>query len=417
MIAEILSTGDELRSGAVQDTNSGYIARKLEERGIFTTRHQCVGDDSDMLISVLKEIGGRADIAIVSGGLGPTEDDLTAAAAARAAGVELALDQMAHESVMQFFKSRKRPMNPTNQKQALLPLGAECLSNPVGTAPGFKLKIDRCRFWFVPGVPLEMKRMLNETVLSQIAELPGRERSHYQTRTLATFGLPESATGEMLAGFEGRFAGIKLGLRAKFPEIHIKLYGQGKDEEDLSKRMQQATAWVLEKLGRNVFSTRGESIASVVGQQLITQNATVAVAESCTGGLISHWLTDVPGSSQYFRYTAITYSNEAKIKMLAVSPSTIRDNGAVHEKTALEMVEGVKNQSGADYAIATSGIAGPEGGTEDKPVGTVCIGLATPRYTKAKRYYLQFADRSMNKKIFAMTALDILRRALLESGF
>jgi len=255
--------------------------------------------------------------------------------------------------------------------------------------------------------------MLNESVLLQITELSGRERSHYQTRTLPTFGLPESAVGENLADFSDRFARIKMGLRAKFPEIHVKLYGQGKEEGDLAKRMQQATAWVLEKLGRNVFSTRGESMAAVVGRQLIRQNATVAVAESCTGGLISHWLTDVPGSSQYFRCAAITYSNEAKIKMLEVSPAVIRDNGAVHEKTALEMVEGVKKQSGADYAIATSGIAGPDGGTEDKPVGTVCIGLATPQYSKAKRYHLQFADRSMNKKIFAMTALDILRRALI----
>ena len=410
MIAEILSTGDELRSGAVQDTNAGYIARKLEEQGIFATRHQCVGDDAEGLVSVLAEIAGRADMAVVTGGLGPTRDDLTTAAAARAAGVELALDQEAEEIVKNYFKSRNRPMNPANRKQAFLPLGAVCLPNPVGTAAGFRLKIDGCRLWFLPGVPVEMKRMLHETVLGQVTQCMGRERSHYKTRTLSTFGLPESVADEMLAGFSGRFEGIRLGLRAHFPEIHVKLYGRGDAEKGLSNSMQAAVAWVSERLGDNLYSTEGESMASVLGKRLMHRKATLSVAESCTGGLISDWLTNVPGSSNFFRYAAVTYSNEAKIKMLRVSPATIRDNGAVHEKTVLEMAEGVKALCGSDYAVATSGVAGPDGGTPEKPVGTVCIGLATPRYSKSKRYYLQSADREMNKRIFAMKALDMLRR-------
>jgi len=410
MIAEILSTGDELRSGAVQDTNAGYIARKLEEQGISATRHQCVGDDAEGLVSVLAEIAGRADMAVVTGGLGPTRDDLTTAAAARAAGVELALDQEAEEIVKNYFKSRNRPMNPANRKQAFLPLGAVCLPNPVGTAAGFRLKIDGCRLWFLPGVPVEMKRMRHETVLGQVTQCMGRERSHYKTRTLSTFGLPESVADEMLAGFSGRFEGIRLGLRAHFPEIHVKHYGRGDAEKGLSNSMQAAVAWVSERLGDNLYSTEGESMASVLGKRLMHRKATLSVAESCTGGLISDWLTNVPGSSNFFRYAAVTYSNEAKIKMLRVSPATIRDNGAVHEKTVLEMAEGVKALCGSDYAVATSGVAGPDGGTPEKPVGTVCIGLATPRYSKSKRYYLQSADREMNKRIFAMKALDMLRR-------
>lgn len=233
MIAEILSTGDEIRSGALIDSNSAHIAQKLEQSGIEVVRHSCVGDDIDTLVSIMREIGNRADIAVVTGGLGPTVDDLSSEAAAKAKGVELVLDSAALKSIEAFFKKRKRLFTSSNKKQAILPKGAKSIYNTVGTAPGFILKIGRCLFFFLPGVPFEMRKMLSVNVLPKIENLQGKNKRLCIVKTISTFGLTESATGEQLADFVSRFPQIKLGLRAKFPEIHVKLYGYGDDKNFL----------------------------------------------------------------------------------------------------------------------------------------------------------------------------------------
>jgi nicotinamide-nucleotide amidase len=413
MIAEILATGDEIRSGSLVDTNSAFIAEALERAGVPVGRHSCVGDQFDVLVSVLKEIGERADIGIVTGGLGPTTDDLSAEAAAAAAGVDLVLDHRALEEIEIFFKKRQRPMTESNRKQAMLPRGAETLYNPLGTAPGFHLKIRKCDFFFLPGVPPEMRPMLTNDVLPKIEKILGVSRRHCIIKTITTFGLTESAAGEKVADLPSRFPGIKLGLRAKFPEIHIKLYLDGENEIQLIEIIEEAEKWIADRIGRYVLSLNGESMQKVVGRLLKKRSATLAVAESCTGGRIANWLTDVSGSSDYFQFSGVTYSNEAKVKVLGVSPETLEQYGAVHEETVKEMAVGARRLSGADYAIATSGIAGPTGGTEDKPVGTVCIGLATPDTVVGQRFYFPFGRRGLNKSIFAMTALDVLRRELL----
>jgi len=415
MIAEILATGDEIRSGALVDSNSAYISESLEQAGIAVVRHTSVGDDLTILGSILAEIGGRADIAVVTGGLGPTVDDLTAEAAAKAVGVKLMLDRVALDAIEKFFKALKRPMSNSNKKQAMLPEGAERLDNPIGTAPGFMLKIDRCFFFFLPGVPAEMRLMLTDKVLPRIETLQGGASACLRVKTISTFGLPESTTGERLDGFTSMFPDIKLGLRAKFPEIQVKLYGRGDSEKRLDEILTRASEWVLEKVGKGVFSIDGLAMEDVIGRLLRAKQATVAVAESCTGGLISHWLTNVPGSSDYFLFAGVTYSNDAKIQILGVNPETLKRCGAVHEETAKEMAEGVRRVAGATYGIATTGIAGPDGGTKDKPVGTVCIGLATKHKSEGRRFYFPFGMRSRNKKIFAMTALDLLRRMLLDA--
>lgn len=413
MIAEILSTGDEVRSGALVDTNSAYIAEQLELAGAAVVRHDCVGDDMEILESVFREIAARVDIAIVTGGLGPTSDDLTSAAAARAAGVELALDPDALASMEKMFKDLGRPIKGSNRKQAMLPRNAECLSNPIGTAPGFVLKIDRCLFFCLPGVPREMRRMLGKEVLPRIRKLQGDSREFCEVRTLSSFGFPESVAGEALAEFEERFPKLKLGLRAKVPEIQVKLYARGRDREALERMLDQGADWVVDKFGDKVFSIGGDPMEAVVGGLLVQKKATLAVAESCTGGLISHWLTDVPGSSDYFLFSGVTYSNEAKESVLGVSPDTLKQYGAVSEETAREMAEGARRAAGATYGISTSGIAGPTGGTEEKPVGTVCIGLATPESAVGRRFTFPFGNRGMKKKMFAMKALDLLRRELI----
>lgn len=413
MIIEILATGDEILTGAVVDTNSAHIAQALKEIGLLGVRHSCVGDDMNHLVSTLQEIAIRADVAVVTGGLGPTTDDITAEAAAKSAGVELVLNRSALRSVEDYFRTRNRSTSSSNKKQALLPFGAEAIYNPGGTAPGFTLKIERCLFYFLPGVPFEMHRMLSDSVLPSIETLRGGRGELRRVKTISTFGLTESTTGERMKGFSADFPGIKLGFRAKFPEIQIKLYGSGKDSETIDKLMNKATESVLKKIGENVFSVDGMSMEAVVGRLLTEKKATLAVAESCTGGLISHMLTNIPGSSKYFLLSGITYSNDAKIKMLDVSPDIINQFGAVHEKTAKKMAEGVRRIAGATYGLAVTGIAGPDGGTDDKPVGTVCLGLADARSARGFRFYFPFNNRSRNKKIFAMKALDILRQELM----
>ena len=413
MIAEIMATGEEIRSGAIIDSNSAYIAEKLEENGVAVRRHISVGDDLDLLIAVFKEIGSRADIAVVTGGLGPTSDDLTAEAAARASGAKLDLNVAALQSVENFFKARQRVMNPASRKQAFLPAGAECLQNPAGTAPGFRLKIGRCFFFFLPGVPGEMRRMLSDVALPQIIELIGDKRRFYRTKTLSTFGLTESKTFERLAGLGKAFPQISLGLRVKFPAVQVKLYANGTDDQKLNDDLTAAAGWVVEKMGHKVFSQQGDPMEKTIGDLLRKNQATLAVAESCTGGLIANLLTNISGSSDYFVFSGITYSNQAKIDILNVSKETIMAHGAVHEKTAMEMAQGARTVCGATYGLATSGIAGPTGGTTEKPVGTVCVGLAGPHGTAGHRFHFWFGSRTMNKQVFAVAALEVLRRELL----
>ena len=413
MKVEILTTGNEIISGAVIDRNSAHIAAKLEEAGFSVMRHTCVGDNIEDLVLVLQEIGSRSDAALVTGGLGPTPDDLTAQAVATSAGVDLVLDQTALRGVENYFKTRNRTMPDSNKKQAMLPRGAKIILNPVGTAPGFMLKIDRCLFFFLPGVPFEMQRMLSDTVLARLEKLRGDVCEYSMTRTISTFGLAESATAERLTGISGMFPEINFGFRAKFPEIQIKLYGKGKNKEALHQYMDKAAAAIIEEMGDKVFSEDESSMEAVVGRLLLKENATIAVAESCTGGLISHLLTNVPGSSNYFLFSGVTYSNEAKQKVLGVSSEILEHYGAVHENTAKEMAAGVRQIAESDYGLAISGIAGPNGGTDEKPVGTVCIGVATRRSTQGFRFFFPFNSRGRNKKIFAMKALDILRRELL----
>ena len=256
--------------------------------------------------------------------------------------------------------------------------------------------------------------MLSDEVFPRIEKIPGALRTHCLVRNITTFGLTESATGENVAGLVDDFPDIKIGLRAKFPEIHVKLYLNGQDLSAMETRLNAASEWILERLGRHVLSLKGASMQAVVGDLLRKNAATVAVAESCTGGRIANWLTDVPGSSDYFLFSGVSYSNDTKTKVLGVPYDLLKTYGAVHEEIAKAMAEGARRISGATYGISTTGIAGPSGGSDDKPVGTVCIGLATPQKSEARRFYFPFGQRSMNKSIFGMAALNVLRKELLD---
>ena len=413
--AEILSTGDEVLTGAIVDTNAAHLADLLTEAGVEVVRQSTVGDNLAALIDIFREVGDRVDLVLATGGLGPTSDDLTAEAAAGATGNPLVMDSASLERIESYFRQRNIPMKDTNRKQAMFPRGAEPLENPVGTAPGFSMKIGRARFYFMPGVPHEMRRMMTDQVMPRIRKLQGTEAAGNPTRIISTFGLPESDAGQRLSAFNSRFPDLRLGFQVKYPGILLKVYAGTGESGIMAQRIEDAADWVCGQLGEHVVSTTGKSLEEVVGELLKSRGATLAVAESCTGGLISHLLTNVPGSSDYFLFSGVTYANASKTDILKVPPETLRQFGAVHEETAKAMAMGVRAATGATFGLATSGIAGPSGGTEDKPVGTICIGLATPEEVFAVRRLFSFGRRLMNKQMFAAAALDMMRRYLLKN--
>ncbi|WP_300671085.1 CinA family nicotinamide mononucleotide deamidase-related protein [Desulfoluna sp.] len=411
MRAMVVTTGEEILKGEVVDSHAAWISEKLSEVGVEVVRHLSVGDDLSSLKEVLLRVAGRCEIAVVTGGLGPTEDDLTTRAAAESAGVPLVEDPLAAASVAAYFEGRRAPVPASNLKQARLPRGAECIPNPVGTAPGYCLELSGTRFWFLPGVTREMRYLMDKAVMPAIEALqPGGSR--LVKTAITTFGLPESVVGERIAGLDTLFHGIHVGYRAAFPVIEVKLWAFARAEAALAKRQAAAVTEAVTRLGDCVISVQGLSMAEAVAESLSAAHKTVAVAESCTGGLIGSLLTDVPGSSDWFLLSAVTYANSAKMKVLGVSGQTLDSCGAVSEETVREMAEGVRRLSGADIGIATSGIAGPTGGTEDKPVGTVWIGVATEAGTETHRFVSPFKERHQNKRIFAFKALDLLRRAM-----
>ncbi len=320
---------------------------------------------------------------LCTGGLGPTLDDLTTEVAAEVLGVGLKLDQQALETMQGLWSRRGRPMPENNRRQALLPEPAEVLPNPIGTAPGFTVRIDRAHFFFMPGVPREMKQMFAEQVKPRIEGLRA-DHSVFDVRVLRSFGLAESAADEALAGLEARFPGVKLGFRAHFPEIQIKLTVQGPDRDAVRGLLDAAEVDVRGRLGAHVFST-GAPMEEVVGDGLRRARATLATAESCTAGLVSQKITEVAGSSEYFDRGFVTYTNQAKMEMLGVAEEILREHGAVSEPCAQAMAEGARARAGTTYALSVTGLAGPGGGTADKPVGLVFVGLAAPDRTVVRR--------------------------------
>ncbi len=413
MIAEVLATGNEVLTGTIVDSNSAFIARLLEQAGIEVRRHTCVGDNIQEITTALKEMVARADIILVTGGLGPTGDDLTTEAVAQAAGVGLRSDKTAYASLERFFNERGVTMRETDPKQALLPEKAVCIPNPVGSAPGFFLDISDSRVYVMPGVPFEMEIMLVESVLPDIDSRRVDGPACAVAKTLSIFGLPESEVGRMMNALPEKFPRVRYGIRVSFPEIFVTVSTRHADKNTALTLVEQAADWAKQTIGDCVFSDQGLSLPAEVGRLLAEKRQTVAVAESCTGGLIGNLLTNNSGSSDYFLLSAVTYANAAKTAVLGIAEETLIKHGAVSEETARDMAENVRRLAKANYGLATSGIAGPDGGTPDKPVGTVCIGLACSRQAVARKLTLSFQNRSMNKRIFAFAALEMLRRQIL----
>jgi nicotinamide-nucleotide amidase len=407
---EILSTGDEVLTGQITDTNAAFLADQMGSLGFEVARHTTVGDDRAMLTAAFRQLGASADVVLCTGGLGPTLDDLTTEVAAAVLGAGLKLDEQALAYMEGLWRNRGRTMPENNRKQALLPEPAEVLRNPIGTAPGFAVKIERAWFFFMPGVPREMKQMFAEQVVPRLEALRP-EPAIFEVRVLRAFGLAESAIDQTLAGLPAQFPAVKLGFRAHFPEIQIKLTVKGHDVAAAQATLAAAEEEVRRHIGAHVFSS-GPSLEAVVGEGLRRAGATVATAESLTGGLVAEMITQVAGSSEYFDRGFVTYTNQAKMDQLGVGEDVLREHGAVSEPCARAMAEGARTRAGTTYGVSTTGIAGPGGGTPDKPVGLAFVGLATPEHTVVRRVRWP-GQRDQVRAISAMTALDLLRRVLL----
>ena len=414
MHAVIIAIGDEIVGGLTTDTNSGFLAQLLRSAGVETIGFLTVPDDDEAIQGALERALEDAGVVITTGGLGPTADDLTTACVARLAGHELDLDEASLEMIRRRFRERGLEMPPNNRKQALFPRGSTVLPNPDGTAPGFICALgseaDRRHVVCLPGVPREMRRMAEESVLPWLAG--GGPALHIASRTFSTVGLTESRLDELLAGTIEPSAG-RLSFRAAFPRLQARVTVKAGSEEETASLLDSVEERVRERLGNHLYAIGDEGLEETVGKLLRERGLTLALAESCTGGLIGHRITDVPGSSEYFLLGIVAYSNGMKQSLLGVAEATLRQFGAVSEEAVREMAQGARSAAGADLAIGTSGIAGPGGGTAEKPLGTVCIAIAWEGGEWARRYELGTRSRGWIKEMTAQLALDRLRRHLL----
>jgi len=410
MTTAVLSIGTELTRGELVNTNAAWLGEELTKLGFDVVEHTTVDDHLDRIVALLHSFAETHRVVIVTGGLGPTSDDLTTAAAAKAAGVELRRDESVIEGIRQKFKAFGRVMPESNAKQGDFPEGAGILSNPVGTAPGFAMTLGQARFFFVPGVPREMKHIFQESIVPAIAAL-AEPRTHQVH--LRTFGMTESGVAEALHGLEKVHEGLTLGYRAHFPEIEVKVHVRADSAAEAERLSHSIANEVRALLGDAVFGGRADSFAQVVGQALRDQGKTLAVAESCTGGQVGEMLTRIPGASDYLLLDAVVYANSAKESVLGVSPDVLLTHGAVSSETAAAMAEGALRVAGADIAVSITGVAGPSGGTEDKPVGTVWFALARkgePTITKHRKLPW---GRDRVQTLAAYVALELVRRAAL----
>jgi nicotinamide-nucleotide amidase len=404
MTAALLSIGTELTRGEIVDTNASWLAASLTEAGFEIAAGRTVPDDPDRIVAALKQLGDAHRVIIATGGLGPTSDDITAMCAARAAGVELARNDEAIAAIRRRVESRGRTMNAHHEKQADVPLGAELLPNADGTAPGFAITIGMATVFFLPGVPREMKRMFTEQVLPRVR--PAAPNDTFVVR-LRTFGLPESAAAQLLEGLETD--GVTLGYRVHFPELDVKVQARGASLVDARSRALEAAARVRERLGDVVYGEADDALPSITGRAFRAKGWRLALAESCTGGLISHLLTSFPGASDFLVGSAVVYANSAKTRLLGVSEDTLRGHGAVSPEVAAEMAQGVRRLCEVDVGLAVTGIAGPSGGSAEKPVGLVYWAVAHPGGTVVRERVFH-GDRSEIQVHAAYSALDLARR-------
>ncbi len=411
----ILAIGNEITSGRIQDTNSAYIARHMNALGWQVSAISAVGDSEEAIRSGIDFILPISDAVTVTGGLGPTSDDITTEMIARYCGVSLYLDSSALEHIKGRFEKLRLQWTDNNAKQAMFPQGAEPIFNPAGTAWGFALEISGKLIVVLPGVPGEVKRMLPEEVIPLLRKKFG-DAQVISSRTIKLFGLSESKIDDTLSDVPLDLPGLAIGFYPQFPENLIVLTARGDSETAVKNVLRIAKERIEERLRDNIFAYDDQTLESTVASLMTSKSLTLAVAESLSGGLITDRLTDVPGSSAFLNRGVVAYSNEAKIDILGVPRQIIEKYGAVSEQTARLMAEGVRHLGKTDFGLATTGIAGPSGGSELKPVGTVYIAVAGGGETSFRHFLFHWRERRRIKELTAQWALEMLRKRLVENG-
>lgn len=410
MIAEVLTIGDELLRGEIVDSNKAFLSDRLLSLDVQTRWHSSVRDDPADMTEAFRRAAERADVVLVSGGLGPTRDDLTSAVLAESFGKKLVRNEQALGGIRAFFRAVGREMTLNNATQADFPEGAEVLPNPIGTAPGFMFPVEGCVFFCLPGVPREMARMLDEQVLPRLARRAGGGEV-VRARLLRTFGTGESMLDDQLEDIASA-DDVALGFRTAFPDNYLRPVARAASAEEAEAKLDRVCAQIRERLGAIIYGEGDETLPAVVGRLLRERGQTLAVAESCTGGLIAEAITEVPGASECFLGGVVAYADAAKQALLGVPEDVLAAHGAVSEPTARAMAEGVRARFGATYGLATTGISGPGGGSDEKPVGLVYLALARDEGTHVEHFVFPL-DRHRHRRLTAHAALDWVRRAVL----
>ncbi|WP_372932359.1 competence/damage-inducible protein A [Mariniphaga sediminis] len=411
MKAEIITIGDEILIGQIVDTNSAWIAEQFNLNGIEIYQITSVHDDTEHIAEAMRIAEEKADLVILTGGLGPTKDDITKHALCDYFNTKLVFHEQTFENIKNRFKNRNIDLNKLNRDQAMLPGACTVLTNKVGSAPGMWFEKNDTIFVSVPGVPFEMKYLVENEILPRL-RTNGKAKAIFH-KTVQTQGLPESMLAEKIENWETSLPeNIKLAYLPNPMSVRLRLSAIGTDLEELKRLVGGEIEKLKQLIPDYIFGYDNETLGEITGQLLREKGLTLAVAESCTGGYISHLITSVPGSSEYFRGGVTAYSNEVKKSLLGVSELTLQNYGAVSSEVVREMALGVRKKLGADFAVATSGIAGPTGGTEEKPVGTVWIAIAGPENTITEKFI--FGDnRERNIIRSSQTALQLLRRQLM----
>ncbi len=412
MKAEIITIGDEILIGQIIDTNSAWIAEQFNLNGIEIYQITSVHDDHNHIMEALKKAEEKVDLVVMTGGLGPTKDDITKHTLCEYFSTKLVVHEPTFEHIKSRFTSLKIDMNKLNRDQALVPANCTVLPNKAGTAPGMWFEQNDTIFVSIPGVPFEMKYLVENELIPRLLN-NGKTKAIYH-KTVLTQGLPESMLAEKIENWENALPkDIKLAYLPSPLAVRLRLSAMGKSKPELESLVEDEIKKLLQIIPNNIFGYNNETMAEVIGRLLISKNQKLAVAESCTGGYISHLITSVPGCSEFFNGSVTAYSNQVKENILGVSHKTLNEFGAVSEQVAKEMAVGAREVLNADFAVATTGIAGPDGGTEEKPVGTIWIAIASEVNVIALKFV--FGDnRERNILRSSQTALQLLRRTILK---
>ncbi len=416
MRAEIITIGDELLYGQIEDSNSPFVAEKLGTLGLNVIFKTSVGDDISRIVEALETARSRVDVIIATGGLGPTSDDLTKKAIVKTFKRNLVFHPEILKNIEESFQKRGIPMPGVNQNQALIPQGSKALSNQWGVAPGIFIEDEKILFFALPGVPVEMKWMLENEILpilkSKMAAGSEGAEHFILYRKLRTTGISESALYEKIEKLIDPAEEIKIAFLPTYLGVDVRLTAESEDQAKAQAKIDIYEDKISEILGLFIYGTEEQTLEEVLGKLLVDRKKTIAVAESCTGGLIGARITNVSGSSQYFERGVVTYSNEAKSELLKIPAEVIEKHGAVSEVVAVLMAEGVRKLAGTDFGLSVTGIAGPTGGMPQKPVGLVYIGFAHENDSFAERFIFG-QDRRTNRQRAAQAALNMVRLFLL----